>query len=285
MHAAYFNWGILLVAGCALFLLLGALIIAITVARASQRPIPGMQAVKSGLSILAWVIPAVAVVGYVGLRSGELFHEAPRAVALLPASMTASLPAAPITKTRLSARSTVAEPPEWSKTAQEQPAPPESERVISSGKFASLEEAEQDVTNKALQLLDSRFREELKSDARLTVDLIDRYAVNDLVVERFEKQFDLTDGRQLSAPMYVAHLKLELAPGLRDAVYANWASELVNRRITTLGGMTALVTLMLGTAAVYFRLNEATGGAHQRRLKFAAAFVLGAVSLLALALV
>jgi hypothetical protein len=76
--------------------------------------------------------------------------------------------------------------------------------------------------------------------------------------------------------MYRVHLRYDFSPQLQDALSSHWRGRTVEHRIGILGGMLGLVTLMLGTAAGYFRLDDATGGKYRRRLKLAAALVVAA---------
>lgn len=147
--------------------------------------------------------------------------------------------------------------------------------------YATVEEAELDVTVQALARVQERFRDQsgLPGNWPVSVALIERHAVKDLVTEVVDHDFGEPIGK---AKMYRAHLWLDYSANLREALFEAWRAQLVEQRLIQLGSIVALVTLMLGTAAGYFRLDDLTGGQHRGRLKFAAGAVLVAGSLAAL---
>jgi hypothetical protein len=303
---------LLILIACASLLLLSLFIVA-TVLIASRHSLVAWQKLKSALAVLVWVVPAVAVVVLIGGRFGPRFKaDAPLPTAAAPAALpTAATPAvnataesAPASPPRLKVRKTLSDIPQWiaatsvnSGGAQE---------VLSSGRFATLALAEEDVTRMAL----ARFQEHCYGEAtrglsgvelerqqqRLIAEnaflsrlarsitssrteevekfvvLIEQHAVKDLVGEVIDWDF----GNGTRGKMYRAHLRLDFSPAFRDAVQVAARSELVGQRVLTLGGMLGLVTLMLGTAAGYFKLDDATGGLYRRRLKLAAAAMIAA---------
>jgi hypothetical protein len=151
---------------------------------------------------------------------------------------------------------------------------------LSSQRFATLQEAEQQLTAQAVAYVRQFYRDEyaMSGDWTVPVSIIERNAVHNLVGEEFDKDF----GNGIQATMYQAHLQLELNSALRKALHDSWQGQVVSHRLTVLGSMLGLVTLMLATSAGYFRLDDLTGGLYRRRLKVAAASLIAAGSLVAL---
>ncbi len=150
---------------------------------------------------------------------------------------------------------------------------------LSSQRFATLHEAEQQLTSQVVSYIKEFYRDEypLSGDWTVPVSLIERHAIRHLVGETKDTDF----GNGIHGTMYRAHLQLELNSALRQGLHDSWKSQLVTHRLTVLGSMLGLVTLMLATSAGYFRLDEFTGGLYRRRLKFAAASLIAAGSLIA----
>jgi hypothetical protein len=192
---------------------------------------------------------------------------------------------APVPKARLSAppltgvlrvRGTASAPPEWAETKS----------VLgdngvlvalSSGRFATIGEAEEDLTAKAVAHVKDFYKQEcpLRGDWTVPVSVIEQNALNAIVGEMFDKDF----GNGMTGMMYRAHLRLELNPALRKALHSSWNEQIVGHRLMELGGVLGLATLILATFAGYFRLDDWTGGKYRRRLKLAAASLFAAGSL------
>src|SRR5262249_3714907 len=137
-------------------------------------------------------------------------------------------------------------------------------------------------TELAVNYLKTFYRDEypLPGDWTVPVPLIDKFGVNSLVGEELDKDF----GNGIKGKMYRAHLRLDLSSKLRQALHDSWKEQLVKERLTTLGSGLGIVTVMLAAVAGYFRLNEVTHGQYGRRLKLAAAALIGAAGLAVLAL-
>src|SRR6185437_15217742 len=95
------------------------------------------------------------------------------------------------------------------------------------------------------------------------VAVLEQTAVSALVGEEIDKDFGGEIGKK---KMFRAHLRLDVGPALRQALHASWHDQVVNHRLTGLGGLFGLATLMLATVAGYFRLDDATDGQYRRRL-------------------
>ena len=70
--------------------------------------------------------------------------------------------------------------------------------------------------------------------------------------------------------MYKVYWQVELSPEVRRRVSDTWKQEISNRRAWLLTEVLGLFTLIAGSFAAYFRLDERSNGAHRTRLKLAA---------------
>jgi hypothetical protein len=172
--------------------------------------------------------------------------------------------------------------PDW---AEKEPQPSDKGTLVSlsSERFATLQEAEQQLTAKAVSFVKDFYHEEypLTGDWTVPISLIERSALRNLVGETFNKDF----GSGIQGTMYRAHLQLELNSALRQGLHDSWRGQIVSHRLIGLGSMLGLVTIMLATSAGYFRLDDLTGGLYRRRLRFAAASLIAAASLVAVVVV
>jgi len=186
----------------------------------------------------------------------------------------------------LTLRGEVNEAPTWSASeeiaVEQNPDVDQVQPVFRSKRYAAREQAVDEVTKSAVRFLERKYQTELNSRVKIDPSLVDRLAVSELVVERYIKEFPLSEGDPVLNEMFIAHLRLNLGDPLRDAVYAQSRAQTVNQRLQVLGGGLALVTLLLGTVSTYLRLDDATGGKYRTRLKFAAAAVLAAAGMTAM---
>jgi hypothetical protein len=141
--------------------------------------------------------------------------------------------------------------------------------ALSSQRFATLAEAEQQVTSQAASYIKNHYRDEypLSGDWTVPVSLIEKHAVREFIGEEFEKDF---------GKMYRAHLRISLDSNLRRAVHGSWRDQIALHRLGLFGGALGAATLLLATCAGYFKLDDLTGGQYRRRLKLAAAALLAA---------
>jgi hypothetical protein len=176
----------------------------------------------------------------------------------------------------LRVRGTASAPPDW---AGKEPVPGTDGVLValSSQRFATIAEAEEQVTAMAVDYVEKFYHEEypLRGDWTVPVSVIKENALNAIVGEMFDKDF----GNGVTGMMYRAHLRLDINPALRNALHASWNEQLVSHRLMELGGGLGLATLILATCAGYFRLDDWTGGKYRRRLKIAAASLFAAGSL------
>lgn len=307
------TWGLgllslLLIGG---LLLVSGLIVS-TVLVSSRQSLAIWPRIKAGLAVLAWVVPSLAIVGYIAVRSESHFANQPPAphVAVMqvsPATLTenppivaeapiavdlvvepvAVNPVAPPTdepgsdKPRLKVRSISSDDPHWTEEARFVTG---RELVcLSSQRFATLSQAESQITDEALQAVKQHYQGQFPLNGAWDVPVaaVERYGVKNMVGEVIDKDF----GNGLSAKMYRTHLQLDYTPQLADAIFVSMRGQIVHHRLLILGSLLGLVTLMLGSAAGYFRLDELTGGAFRRRLKLAATAVIAAGSIVAVRMV
>ncbi len=152
--------------------------------------------------------------------------------------------------------------PDW---AESDPVPSSDGVLVpfSSQRFATLAEAEQQVTDQAVEYVKEFYRAEypLPGDWTVPVSVIEKNAVTAIVGEEFEKDF----GNGVTGKMYRAHLRLDVNSALRKGLIASWHDQIVAHRLTELGGCLGLATLCLATCAGYFRLDTLTAGQYRRR--------------------
>jgi len=81
-------------------------------------------------------------------------------------------------------------------------------------------------------------------------------------------------------PMYVAELTYDSAPSRRSALIDTYNHELVQHRLTVLGGSLTFILISLGAISGYIRADEATKGYYTNRLRMLAAAGVGAAGAL-----
>lgn len=150
---------------------------------------------------------------------------------------------------------------------------------ISSQRFATLGEAEQQLTDRAAGYVKEFYRAEypLPGDWTVPVSVIEKNGISAIVGEQLDKDF----GNGMVVKMYRAHLLLHVNSALRKGLHESWNEQIVAHRLKELGGFLGLATLALATIAGYFRLDDLTSGQYRRRLKIAAASLITAGSLVA----
>ncbi len=253
---------------------------------------------------LLWIIPAVAVLSIIAIRGAKHFQESRRfahaaAIAaenrpvelLVPRSMQTTPPAwvgksetrVPATHDLDQHRFVHGDDHGNDQTAQSVTSFTGLQIALSSERWVTLEEAEQQVTASVVQRVMAHFHEEYPQGVSWSapVALIDKYAVRECVGESLDKDF----GNGLTQKMYRVHVLLELSPAVRQTLYASWRGQVVDRRLQVLGGLFGLVTLMLATSAGYFRLDDLSVGKYRGRLRLAAASLITAGTLIVVQIV
>lgn len=295
-----------------------AFVAVLTVLLAARRSILPMQQIKSVAVTVLWIVPALALVGLIGMKFGiarvrteyyrgqpspsihssDVYEEVRSTVRGTASTSTSN--AVPVSLTKTAERQTgndvatfnsagldgvlkVVETrvgaPDW---ADKDPQPNDKGILVAikSQRFATLEEAAQQLTARAVAYVKQFYQNEypLAGDCTVPVSILERIAVRNVVGETLDQDF----GNGIRGTMYVAHAQLELNSALRQGLHDSWHGQIVSHRLTVLGSMLGLMTLMLATSAGYFRLDDLTGGLYRRRLKFAAASLVAAGSLVAL---
>jgi hypothetical protein len=77
-------------------------------------------------------------------------------------------------------------------------------------------------------------------------------------------------------PMYIAELTYDSAPSRRSTLIETYNRELVEHRLTVLGGTLMFILISLGAISGYIRADEATKGYYTNRLRMLAAAGVGA---------
>ncbi len=178
---------------------------------------------------------------------------------------------------RLRARQTLPQPAEWVGRA------PEIHdglliQSLSSQRFATVDAAEQQITAEVVAqvLHDFHATFPYRGPWTVPISMIEEYAARQVVAEVLEKDF----GNGAPEKMYRVHVQLGLGPNLREKLSQAWQAQIVESRLLALAKLFGLATLMLATAAVYFRLDAATSGRRRGVLQVAAASVLAGCAIL-----
>ena len=224
---------------------------------------------------LLWIVPAVAVLGVVTIRSARHFRSA-----IPPTPTVTNVANKPATEVLVpSIMQTV--PPAWADSTVSGPGG--TQVVLSSERWATMEEAEQQVTEAVVQRATAYFHQEHPQWGNWSIPLtaLEQAAVRQIVGESIDKDF----GNGFKQKMYRVHVLLELTPEVRQRLYGSWSEQIVNRRLQILGCLLGLVTLMLATAAGYFRLDDLSLGRFRGRLRLAAVSLVTAGTLIVVQLV
>jgi hypothetical protein len=240
-----------------------------TVLIASRRQIIPWRGIGSVLSVIVWVVPAVGLVALIASRSRGHFDDG-QPQTTQPVVAVAQIFQTPEPQaTRLKVKQ-ISNNSNW--TSTETVAGRELIK-LSSQRFATLIEAEEQVTAEARETIKQRYRSEfpLAGDFEVPLAIVEKSVV-DSMGEVMDKDF----GGGITGKMYRAHLSLDFSPELQTALHGSWRGEIAKHRLVVLGSLTALVTMMLSTAAGYFRLDDLTGGNYRKRLKLAAAALVAA---------
>lgn len=146
-------------------------------------------------------------------------------------------------------------------------------RHVQSQQYATVEEAEAEALREAAQIASRDLHEYQAYTVGWNVpkELVRNHAIRGRHIEKIERDFG-----QFTAQMYRAHMQVELSPETRQNFQPAWKEQLVQRRLTVMGSVVGLLTVILIAAASYLRLDAATHGAHRRGLQWAAASLVAA---------
>jgi hypothetical protein len=138
--------------------------------------------------------------------------------------------------------------------------------VVQGQQFPQEQRARQDALEEAVRLVRADFQKTHNPQGRWTLyrSLVKRKAVKKTFVEPIQRSTGLNE----FSVVRVYH-QVELSDDVRNAIYPSWRGQIVDSRLWVLGGLLGFITLMLGTAATYLRLDMLTKGNYRRRLKLA----------------
>ncbi|MCA9053058.1 MAG: hypothetical protein KDA75_04440 [Planctomycetaceae bacterium] len=140
--------------------------------------------------------------------------------------------------------------------------------VLQSARYASVEEADSEL----LGHVSPQVAAYLSADGiqiepgRLTLDALRRAHVR---LQRVVEQFDVEVGAFVE-PVYRVTWQVSLRPAIRETLGADYRLAQRDQRLWQLGIAGGLLTLLFGTWAAYFRIDDHTGGRHRARLRAAA---------------
>lgn len=171
----------------------------------------------------------------------------------------------------------VREVPAWVQDPERVDRDRDTERfVLRSGRYAEVEEAETEL----LARLAPRAVEYLArggvglSPEQLTLEEVRGGGV---LTRRLHEQFEVEVGA-FTQPVYRVTWEVSLRPSVRESLGAVQRIAERNRRLWELGGAFGLATLLLGTWAAYFQIDDATQGRYRRRLRVAAGTIAAAAA-------
>ncbi len=261
-----------------------------TSALASHRRLSWKGSLTLGLGSLLWASPVIAVLAFVAVRVipyfqfGAANHHAPTAkpswlqsddetktVELVPyfSNETMDVSTDESSKEKL---------PEWTSHKIQLLAAtkgrPEQEHwriVLESDWEVSPAKANEKLSDKAARLVGEDFHRFSPGGSALPAETVRNAAVRAeaLAEETFNEDTN-------PFKMYKAYWQVELSPEVRQQVSDTWKQEISIRRAWLLGAVLMLFTLIAGTLAAYFRLDERSNGQHRTRLKLAAAALMTA---------
>jgi hypothetical protein len=285
------SWGLLIFA----LSVIAMGVLAGSVFLAGRRMEVSRHHVLSFFQMLLWVVPALVVVGLVGMSTRSGREETPTVVkdpAPTPAASDPNL---------LHSRTTSSEVPTWARPAEGQPKKGVVARftsglvrrmkgegephaadwlIFSSSPFVTEDEASREITPKVQSTLEDQLRENftIPGTFTLSVPMIEHYGVRDSVLESFDKDF----GRG-PEKMVRLHTAVQITPQFRDAVYQDWKAQAVHGRLMRYAAGVGVGTAILGIIAAYLSLNSVTQGRYPWRLRLAA--LSGAIAAAAIGLI
>lgn len=146
--------------------------------------------------------------------------------------------------------------------------------TVQGKQFAEEPQARRDALDEAVALIRQDFEHTQRAEGskwNLSPNLVREVAVKDTWVEPILRSTGVNE-----FSVYRVYHQVELSPQVREAVYTSWRSQVVESRVWTLGGLLGFLTLLVGTAATYLRIDTLTGGNYRRRLKLASVSLVAA---------
>ncbi len=142
---------------------------------------------------------------------------------------------------------------------------PELTGVITTGPHATIEDAEREALTKLRVTLSELFaRTEPAAENWLPPEelVLGAGVVTQRAIERRElKVGDFTE------PLFQAYWEVSQPDDLESRLFAAWRPEALRHRLVLLGGGVGLLTLLFGSLAGYFRLDDATQGKYRNKLR------------------
>ncbi|MEZ6054063.1 MAG: hypothetical protein R3C02_22145 [Planctomycetaceae bacterium] len=87
-----------------------------------------------------------------------------------------------------------------------------------------------------------------------------------VVLERAIEQTKLAVG-EFEEPVFTAYWHITEPENLDSQLFAAWRPEALKSRLWLFGGGMGLLTLLFGSMATYFRVDEATHGKYRNKLR------------------
>jgi hypothetical protein len=139
--------------------------------------------------------------------------------------------------------------------------------VLSSQRFVTQDEAEEQLTGELVKRVRQYFQEAHSDEAGWTLpaDYAMRRTVKQRHVELIPKKFS----DDVTVDMKRVHWQVELSPGIRNELEPLWREQVVKQRLTRYGGGVGAVALLLLIASTYNRINASTHGAYRGWLRLA----------------
>lgn len=150
-------------------------------------------------------------------------------------------------------------------------------RVLASQPWATIEEAENELAQRTTHELAAYFRH-VSPDVSSFV--IPRSLVEDtgVVSRRCHVTESLKVG-EYEEPIYRVFWELDYDDNVAQVLQTSWEQQTIRQRLTWLAGGVGLLTILLGAFGAYSRLNAATDGRYQGRLRLATGALCFAVGL------
>ncbi len=121
-------------------------------------------------------------------------------------------------------------------------------QVVSSGQYASISEAEQELMDR----LKVDVQRRLVAEYNITAPTPTTQELRDsrIIHSRANEQLELTVG-EFTHPMYRVHWLVNMRPETDQVFFESWRSQTVNQRLYKMGLLLGVVTLLLGGTSLY----------------------------------
>lgn len=139
--------------------------------------------------------------------------------------------------------------------------------TISSQQYATEEEGDREILEKARRRVMDDFHKyhPHRGSWSIPVGLLNEQTLSQRHIEAITRKTNTA-----TFEVYRVHRQLTLNSEIRETLYPVWRKQIVERRLLLLGALLVVATLILGTLASYFRLDQMTQGVYRWQLKLAA---------------